>query len=185
MTLAERDKKLLMLLAASALMFLLLNYLVLPWGEKFMESGDQLTLAEKKLRQKKEMVAAAPQVQSQLVALQTRLDQQEKRLLPAADANQAGPQLQAWLAQRAGEQRLEVQRSDFLPMVAVSDSYVKVPVRLDLNGPITQVVQFMNAVTHSERIVSVDELVINSMGVDKDKRVHCTVVISSLMAKVS
>ena len=185
MKLRERDKKFLMVLASSALVFVLLNYFVLPWSEKFIDTGEQLTLAEKKLRQKKELIASAPQVRSQLAALQARLDHEEKRLLPPTDANQAGAQLQDWLAQRAVEQKLEVQRSDFLATAPVSDLYIRVPVRLELGGGITQVVQFMNVVTHGERMVSVDELHINSMGVDKDKRVHCSVVISSLMPKVS
>ena len=185
MKLGDRDKKFLMVLAFSAAVFVLLNYVLLPWSDKFMDAGEQLTLAQKKLRQEKELIASAPRVQSELAALQARLDQEEKRLLPATDANQAGAQLQDWLAQRAGEQKLDVQRSDFLATTPVSDLYIKVPVRLELNGAITQVVQFMNVVARGERVVSVDELHINSMGVDKEKRVHCSVVISSLMPKVS
>ena len=185
MKLGERDKKFLMVLGLAAVVFVLLNYVLLPWSDRFMDSGEQLTLAEKKLRSEKELIASAPQVRSQLTTLQTRLDQEEKRLLPVSDANQAGAQLQDWLAQRAAEQRVEVQRSDFLAVTPVADLYTKVPVRLELNGTITQIVQFMNVVTRGERMVSVDELHINSMGVDKEKHVHCQVVISSLMPRAT
>src|SRR5438105_4978535 len=148
MRLAERERRLIALAAISAVLFSLLNWVVLPWGDQFLASGQQLTLAEKKLRARRELVAAAPQVQARLQLLQSKLDAAEKRLLAAPDTNQAGAQLQQWLAQRAAEQKLDVQRSDFLAAAPVSDNYIRVPVRLDLEGPITQVVQFMNAVTH-------------------------------------
>jgi Tfp pilus assembly protein PilO len=183
MTLAVREKKLITLAMASAVAFALLNWFVLPWTDQLMDSGDQLRLAEKKLRQEKELLAAGPQITAQTQALQSRLDTEEKRLLPTVDASQAGAQLQSWLVQRAGELQVDVQRSDFIAASPVSEKYVRVPVRMDLNGPITQVVQFMNAVTHSDRLVSVDELQISSFGVEKEKRVRCTLVISGLMAK--
>src|SRR4051812_29079026 len=123
MKMAEREKRLVALAAFSAVLFALLNWVVLPWGDQFLESGQQLTLAEKKLRARKELIAAGPQVQARLQLLQTRLDGEEKRLLVAADSNQAGAQLQQWLAQRAAEQKVEVQRSDFLAVVPVSENY--------------------------------------------------------------
>ncbi len=183
MKLALREKRMVMLAVVSAGVFSLLNWVVLPWSDQFLEAGQQLTLAEKKLRQRKELLASAPQVQAQVQALQAKLDAEEKRLLTAADANQAGAQLQQWLVQRAAEQKLEVQRSDFLAATPVAENYVRVPVRLDLDGPITQIAGFMNAITHGDRMVAVDELQVTSTGAEKEKRVHCTVVISALMGK--
>ena len=39
--------------------------------------------------------------------------------------------------------------------------------------------------TRGDRMVAVDELQISSYGTEKDKRVHCTIVISGLMAKAA
>ncbi len=183
MNLAEREKRLIALAVFSAMLFSLLNWVVLPWSDDFFASGQDLARAEKKLRSRRELVAAAPQVQARLQLLQVKLDGEEKRLLATADSNQAGAQFQQWLAQRAVEQKLDVQRTDFLPVAPLSDDYVRVPVRLDLEGPITQVVQFMNAITHGDKAVAVDELHVASSGPEKEKRVRCTIVISALMAK--
>ena len=185
MKLQEHEKKMIRLAAVAAVVFALLNWVVLPWGEELMESRDQLTLAEKKLRRQKELVAAAPRVKLELAALEQRLAEEEKRLLPPGDASQAGAQLQQWLAQQAAGLRLEVQRSDFLPPAPVADAYVRVPVRLEFTGPVTQVMQFLNAVTRGDRAVSVDELQVSSLGVEKEKRVRCTLVVSGLMPKAS
>jgi len=185
MKLQDREKRFVLLAVASALLFALLNWVVLPWTDHFLEAGQQLTLAEKKLRQRRELLAAASQVHAQTQAAQAQLDAEEKRLLPTADGNQAGAQLQQWLVQRAAEQKLEIQRTDFLALSPASEQYTRVPVRLDLDGPITQVAAFMNAITHGDRIVAVDELTVNTFTPTPEKRVRCTLVVSALMAKPS
>jgi Tfp pilus assembly protein PilO len=185
MTLNQRDRRALLLLAGSAVLFLFLNYVAVPWGEKFMTSGDDLKMAEKKLRHEKEMLASAPQMEAQIKATQDRLDAQEQKLLPGTDRSQASAQLQHWIAQRASEQKLELLRTDFIDATPYADDYVRVPVRLEMMGPITQVVQFMNALTHGDRVISVDELNVNSGYIDKEKKVRCTMVVSALMRKTS
>jgi hypothetical protein len=185
MKLTQRDRRALLFLGCSAVLFLFLNYVVVPWGEKFMTSGDNLKIAEKKLRHEKEMLVSAPQVELQLKALQARLDVEEQKLLQGADRSQASVQFQQWIAQRAAEQKLELLRTDFIDAAPYGDDYLRVPVRLELMGPITQVVQFINSITHGDRIVAVDELNVNSGYIDKEKKVRCTMVVSALMRKPS
>jgi Tfp pilus assembly protein PilO len=185
MRLKARDRRALLLLASSALLFLFLNYVAVPWGERFLTSGEDLRLAEKKLRHEKEMLASAPLVEAQVKAAQGELDAQEQKLLAGTDRNQAGAQLQQWIAQRAAEQKLELLRTDFIEAKPYADDYLRIPVRVELNGPITQVAQFMNAVTHGDRLVSIDELTVNSGYADKEKKVRCSLVVSALMKKAS
>jgi Tfp pilus assembly protein PilO len=185
MKLSSRDRRALMLLAFSAVFFLFLNYVAVPWGEKFMTSGDDLKMAEKKLRRQKEMLASAALVDVQLKGLQSRLDAEEGKLLTGADPAQATAQLQHWIAQRASEQKVELLRSDFIEAKPYADDYLRVPVRVEMVGPITQVTQFINSMTHGDRIVSVDELNVNSGYIDKEKKVRCSMVVSALMRKAS
>lgn len=185
MKLKPRDRRALILLAASAVLFLLLNYAVVPYGEKFMTSGESLRMAEKKLRHEKELVASAPQVEAQAKALQSRLDTEAQKLLTTTDRSQASAQLQQWIAQRAAEQKVELLRTDFIEAKPYAEDYLRIPVKVELNGPITQVAQFMNALTHGERLVSIDELNVNSSYGDKDKKVRCSMIVSGLMRKAS
>ena len=185
MTLKSRDRRALLMLGVSAVLFLFLNYVAVPWGEKFMTSGEDLRRAEKKLRHEKEMVSSGPLVEAEVKTLQARLDSEEQKLLTGTDPNQASAQLQQWIAQRAGEQKVELLRTDFIEVKPYADDYLRVPVRLEMTGPITQVVQFINAVTHGDRLVSVDELSVNSAYVDKEKKVRCSMVVSALMRKAS
>ena len=185
MKLNSRDRRALLLLGFSAVLFLFLNYVAVPWGEKFMSSGDDLKMAEKKLRREKEMLASGPLVDAQLKGLQARLDGEEQKLLTGSDTAQATAQLQQWIAQRASEQKVELLRSDFIEPKPYADDYVRVPMRLEMTGQITQVVQFINALTHGDRTVSVDELNVNAGYVDKEKKVRCSMVVSALMRKAS
>jgi Tfp pilus assembly protein PilO len=185
MTLKPRDRRSLLLLAASAVLFLFLNYVAVPWGERFMTSSDDLRMAEKQLRHQKELLAGAPLVDAQIKGMQVQLDSEEQKLLATTDRAQASAQLQQWVSQRASEQKVELLRTDFNDATPYADDYLRVPVRLELTGPITQVVQFINAVTHGDKVVSVDELSINSGFIDKEKKVRCSMVVSALMRKVS
>ena len=185
MTLKSRDRRALMLLGFSAVLFLFLNYVAVPWGERFMTSKDDLKMAEKKLRHDKEMVASAPMMDVQVKQLQGRLDAEEQKLLAGTDRNQASAQLQQWIAQRATEQKVELLRSDFIEAKPYADDYLRVPIKVELNGPITQVAQFMNVLTHGDRLVSIDELTVNSAYGDKEKKVRCSMIVSALMRKAS
>jgi len=55
-------------------------------------------------------------------------------------------------------------------------------VRLQVNGRITQLTQFLNAMIAGDRIVEIEELQLSGAG-DKEKLVHCGVVVAALMAK--
>ncbi len=181
MNLEPREKGFLIAGVLGALVFLLLEFVALPqWGSA-ESSSSSLFLAQKELRYSRELLASK-QLRERELVLRGRLEEEQHRLLAAPDSNQAGPQLQGWLADRAKEQQLGLVRSEFLAPAAVGDNYLQIPVRLELTGRITQLTQFLTGVTSGERIAEVEELQISGGG-DKEKRVHCVVVIAALMAK--
>jgi len=181
MTLRPREKKFLIAAFVAFLAFVLLEFVVLPEWERVQSTRGSLVLAQKELRYDRELVAAK-QLRDQQSALQAQLTEREHHLLVGPDTNQASAELQTWLSQRAAEQQLGLVRSEFLAPNPVGDDYVRIPVRLELNGRVTQLSQFVSAILGGERIVEIEELQISSTG-DKDKRVHCGVVIAALMRK--
>ena len=181
MNLQPREKGFLILGVLGVLVFLFLQFVALPHWDSSGSSSDRLFLAQNELRHSRELLASK-QLRELEIALRSRLKEQEHRLLVAPDGNQAGAQLQRWLADHAKQQQLGLVRSEFLAPVAVGDSYVRIPVRLELNGRITQLTQFFTEVTSGEQIAEIEDLQINGAG-DKEKNVHCAVVIAALMAK--
>lgn len=181
MTLRPREKKFLIGALLAALVFVLLEFVALPGWEDATSSTGNLFLAKKQLRFSRELIGAK-QLRDQQTALRGRLDEKEHQLLVAQDANQAGAQLQTWLASRAADQQVGLVRSEFLAPSPLGENYVRIPVRLQVNGRITQLTQFLNAIIAGDRIVEIEELQLSGAG-DKEKLVHCGVVVAALMAK--
>lgn len=182
MKLQSREKKFVIGALVAALLFAVVQFLVLPEWDRAKSGSGSLFQAQKELRSSRELLAAK-QLREQEAALRARLDEQNRRLLTASDANQAGAQFQTSLAAAAAQQQLGLVRSEFLTPAAMGQKYVRIPVRLELTGRITQITQFLAAITTGNQIVSIEELDLNSNG-DKEKGVHCGLVVAALMAKV-
>ena len=181
MKLSAREKRFVAAALVSAALFAVLEFGVLPEREEWAGGAEELLRLQKQLRHRRELAAAAAELQNQAAALQARLQAEEGRLLAATEVNQAGAELEQWISQRAAEHQLEVVRSDFLPAEALGESYVRVPVRLELSGRITSLVQFFTALLQGERRVALEEVQINMFGVSNEKRVRCMVVVAGLM----
>lgn len=182
MKLQQREKTLVIVALGATVVFVLLQFVVLPrWDSTTRESGT-LFEAQKQLRDSRELLASK-QLRDQVDALRSRLDAQNRRLLSAPDQNQAGAQFLTWLSSGASQQQLTFVRSEFLQPVPLGDKYLRIPVRLELNGRITAITQFLANITTGDHLVSIDELDVSSAG-DKEKHVHCLVVASALMSRV-
>jgi multidrug efflux pump subunit AcrA (membrane-fusion protein) len=182
MKLNPREKKFVIAGLAALVAFAAAEFVIFP-ASSFWNNGDeQLVLAQRKLGRERELVAAK-QLPARVAASRTQLLLEQKRLLQGKDANQAGAQLQTWLTQQAAAQQLEVLRSDFLPPSSFAPGLVRVPVRIELHGRITQIVAYLAAITGGTPMAAVDEMQFSNYGANTPKQIHCVVVISGLMAK--
>jgi type II secretory pathway component PulM len=183
MKVTPRERKFLLAALVAAVAFVLLEFVIAPPGASEIDTGiDQLALEQRTLRRQEELAAAA-RLPSAVAALQARLAQERKGLLPGSDPNQAGAQLGTWLARLAANQQLEVLRTDFLPTASVAPGLVRVPVRIELHGRITPIVAFLTSVTQGDQMASVDQTQLSNYGDDKNKELLCVVVVSGLMSK--
>ncbi len=178
MKLQPRERKFVIVAIASAVAFLTLEFVVLPGADHVKVGSEHLFQAQKDLRNSRELIAAK-QLREQVTALRTQLDEQNHRLLSVPDANQAGAEFLTWLTTAASQRQLTFTRSEFLPVVPLKAKYRRVPVRIELTGRMTEITQFLAAITSSDRLVSIDELDLNSAG-DKEKHIRCSLVASAL-----
>lgn len=182
MKINAREKKFAIAGVAALLAYALAEFVVLPAGSTWGHGEERLLLAQRRLRRERELVFAK-QLPASISAARAQLLLEQARLLQGKDANQAGAQLQAWLTQQAAAQQLEVLRSDFLPPSTVAPGFVRVPVRIELHGRISQIVAYLAAVTQGNPIAAVDGMQFSNYGANSPKQVHCVVVVSGLMAK--
>ena len=184
MKLSARERK---SIAAAIIVVLLtagIQYVALPLWNRQATGADDLLRAQKQLRRQRELIAAANQIQNRTRVLETNLTEDEHQLLPAGDSNKAGADLEGWIVQRAGEQKLDIGRIDFLPSTPFGKMYVRVAVQFELNGQMTQLTQFFDALLKSEKLIALEDMQISSTGT-KDKKVRCVVVIATLMPSAS
>jgi Tfp pilus assembly protein PilO len=180
MKLRPRERKFVAAAMVVALLVVGGRYVALPLWNRQTTGAEDLLRAQKQLRRQKELIAASKQIQSQTGALEARLTAEERQLLSAEDSNKAGAELEGWVVQRAGEQKLDVGRIEFLPSTPFGKTYARVAVQFELNGQMTQLVQFFDSLLKSEKLVALEDMQINSVG-SKDKRVRCVVVVATLM----
>lgn len=184
MKINPREKKFLLAAVGVIIAYVLIQFVFTSGSNPVpIDAGlDQLALAQRTLRHDREL-ASASQLTTSVVALDARFQQEQKGLLAGMDPNQAGAQLQTLLANRAAAQQLEVVRTDFLPTAPVSPGYLRVPVRIELHGRITQLIAFLTSVTQGQPMASVDEAQFSNYSTAKEKQLLCVVVISGLMAR--
>jgi Tfp pilus assembly protein PilO len=180
MKLRPRERTFVVVAVVAALLLTGLRYVAIPLSDRQASGAEELLRAQKQLRRQRELIAATKQIQSQTGTLEARLTEQGRRLPSAEDSNKAGAELEGWVVQKAGEEKLDVGRIEFLPSIPFGKMYARLAVQFELNGQMTQLVQFFDDLLKSEKMVALEDVQINSIG-SKDKRVRCVVVVTTLM----
>lgn len=183
MNVRPREKRFIAAAVIAGVLFLLLDNLVLPWWERQDESAATLQLAQKTLRRQRDLLAASSHLQEQVNALGATLQAHERGLLQAPDPEQGGAELQAWLVQQATGHQLEVMRSEFLPPSALQETYLRVPLQVELRGRMTNLANFLATVLDGERVLALERLQISAAAGGDDKQVRCLIVITGLMVR--
>ncbi|MDR1727342.1 MAG: type II secretion system protein M [Acidobacteriota bacterium] len=173
MKVAGREKKVLyagVVLAAAILVYYAASTF-LPDGERVR--GDVETQKELLLRQRT-LLAQEGAYKKRADATQGELAQVMTRLLPGDNASVAGAELQRILKEFADQNDVEITQKNNLAerKVPDSDSLVKVSVRIETNCGLDELVDFLTAIENYEKFLKVEELVINSIRVQKQYRIR-------------
>ena len=137
----------LLLLADAVALFLLLKFAILPWMSSSGEARAALPVKEKTLRKYQQMVALTGTREMDWKAIQARVAEAEKRLLSGRTPALASAEMQELVRQMLSQQGIEVRAADFLPVRPVklgSAEYLMVPVSVNFECKLDQVVNFMN-----------------------------------------
>jgi hypothetical protein len=183
---SSREKKILTLGGAAAILFGGLYFFILPAYDAAKQYPEQIADKTKRLQKYKEVIGRRPAQEQSLVHTRTRLTELESHLLAARTLAAAQAELQGLVNDMAKQTQLQVSRSDFLPKKELSKDYEKVSVRLDAMGPINQITAFLLAAKASRAFVLNDDLRIwNYSGMSEDfkktKRIAATIVVSGVI----
>ncbi len=162
-SLAPRDRRALALVAAAALAFVLLDFVVLPAVDSAANLRAAIPLKEKTLRKYQQMVALAGARETDWLAVQTRADAAEKRLLDSRTPALAGAEMQTLLKQLMSSAGIDMRSADFLParpLKAGAATYTVAPIVVAFECPLDQLANLLAAAAGSSKILALDQLTV-------------------------
>jgi Tfp pilus assembly protein PilO len=180
MALQQRDRRALKGMAAAVAVWLLLRFAIFPAWDRWDEAREQLPMREAaliKYRQAIQTLGAATESEE---LLQRRLRQAEEGLLQGATPALAAAELQEWVRQTAASRDIEVRSSEFLPVRSQQNGYAQVPVGLQFQCRLDQLVSFLEELQTSSRILTIPRFQAQARGNDKEKLVNVSLTVAGL-----
>jgi len=187
--LQAREKRALGALAGAFLLFLLAQFIALPWMEAAEKLRASLPLKEKTLRKYHNLAALVGLRETDWRTIQGRLAEAERGLLDSKAAALASAELQQRLQQMAEQHGIELRSTDFPPVRPLKPAdagYALAPVGLSFECTLDQLVNFLAAVAAGPKTLSIEQLSIMANPPRPDrprKMVTVRLVVRGLMAQ--
>jgi Tfp pilus assembly protein PilO len=179
---SKREKGLIVAGGAVTLIFVLTQYVVLPYWDSFADTAEKLEIQSKRVGSYRRVLRGQNSVRAALQAVQQQTASSETGLLTSKSDPLANAEIQGLVKGLATSKGMSFQRSDSLPVKGVSPEYSKVSTRVEITGAINQLVDFLAGFETAPKILFVEEMRISpvQMGNPKNKQVHATLMISAL-----
>ncbi len=153
-SLSKRDRRALLLLGAATVVFLLLQYGVLPRASGEAVSGAPPEVTEKRLLRLQQVARQRPRLAAEADAAARELKEVEKGLLRAATAAQASAEVLQTVKSLLGAQGVSLQSSEFQAIKPAGPDYAQVPLAATFTCGIDQWINFMTALRNAEQVLS-------------------------------
>jgi hypothetical protein len=138
-------------------------------------------LKKKMLRNQLETLSREDAYKARLDYYGKRLDQDMKQFLPGDNPSLAGAELQRVIKDFADRSGVEITQRIFLPEKKVHDMVIKVSIRIETNCSPEQLVNLLASIENYEKLLKVDEMVINSLRISKKFEIRPSLTISGFI----
>lgn len=186
MKLSERDRRALLLLGCAVIGVLLYVLITDTPSESLSSASPQKTIAvaERRLDRIRQTSAQVPGREEAYKRIADQLAQREKRVLTADTAAQAQAQLLTIVRRVAATQnpRVEIRNSEFGQVKAYGDFYGEVPVSINMECGIEQLLNIITELTSQPELVSLQELRVYSAN-QKQKTTNVRMTVSAVVPK--
>jgi hypothetical protein len=163
MALAERDRKALQWGGAAVVGFLLLRFAIFPAWDHLSAGSQDLVLRETALAKYRQAVQAASLHEQATQSLESQRRAAEQGLLQSETAALASAELQEWVKQLTVSRGIEVRSSDFLKVQPAEHGYAQVPLGLQFECRLDQLVSLLAELQGGQKILTLPRLVIQSV----------------------
>jgi hypothetical protein len=186
MKLSERDRRALLLLGCAVIGILLYVLITdLPSESSSIASlQEAISVAERRLDRMRQIGAQLPAREEAYKRVAEQLAQREKRILTADTAAQAQAQLLTIVRRVATAQnpRVEIRNSEFGQVKAYGDHYGEVPVSINMECGIEQLLNIITELTSQPELVSLLELRVYSAN-QKQKTTNVRMTVSAVVPR--
>jgi Tfp pilus assembly protein PilO len=182
MNISKREKGVIVAGGAVTLVFLLMQYVVLPYWDSLAVTTEKIEIQSKRVSSYRRVLRGQDSVKAALQAARQQTASLETGLLTSKSDPLANAEIQGLVKDLATSKGMSFQRSDSLPVKGASPEYSKVSTRVEITGTINQLVDFLASFETAPKILFVEEMRISpvQMGNPKNKQVHATLMISAL-----
>ena len=177
--LSRRDRIALMAAAAAIVLFLALNFGVLPAVGQFTQSAEAVEQKELALRRNQRLLANTGLEKINLSTAQARLNSLEEGLLESPSLSLANAEWQHRIGQLADSQGIQLGSSEFLRVESLGPQYALVTGQLRFQCRIDQLVDFLVAVATSPKHLSVTHLTITALPGDPQGRLNVQLTVGA------
>jgi Tfp pilus assembly protein PilO len=155
---SQRDRRALLLLGAALVVFLVMQFGVLPHSGAGPESSTPVGVLEKRLARLQQVERQKPRAAAAAEAASRDLAEVEKGLLKAATPAQASAEMQQLLRDLLRGQGMNMQSSEFGPIRPAGEDYAQVPLTVNFSCGIEQWINFMAALRNAPQVLSTIEV---------------------------
>jgi hypothetical protein len=181
MTLTERDKRLLPLLAI-ALVGFGARFFMLRSESAVTEPAMAAPLAERQLARLRALESTIPGKEALLKTARTQLTDLEKGLIEAETAGQAQAQLLQTIRRLGKVEGIDARGGEIGQVRALGDSYGEVSVAVNFDCAIEQLLNLLAALSNEPKLLATEDIRISSSN-SKDKRINVRLAISGVVSK--
>jgi hypothetical protein len=180
MQLGQRDKMALAVAGIAVALFAMFDFAIFPVWDSLQQKRTALPVQEKKLEKYREVARTAGIRNAEVISVEARLWDAEAGLLASKTSALASAELQELMKQLTAAQSIEVRSSEFLPTKPLNPEFMQVPLGVQFQCRLDQLVNLLRELRGSTKFLSVPRLQIQSTG-SKEKLVNVSMQIAGIM----
>jgi type II secretion system (T2SS) protein M len=162
MAMTNRDRRALQIGGAALALWALLRFAVFPAWDSWEQARAGLPLQESALVKYRQSLASVGAERAATESLEKQLSAVEAGLLQSQTAALASAEFQDWIKQAAANHGIELHSSEFLALRPGGRGYAEVPLGLQFQCRVDQLVDFLSELRAGPKVVSIPRLQIQS-----------------------
>ena len=176
----QKDKRALWAAGAALALFALFRFAIFPAWDFLQEARSTLPGRQQTLEKYRDVLRAAELRRTETSLLEARLRQAEAELLASETPALAAAEMQDLMKQLMAEQSIEIRSSAFLPVKPLGDHYLQVPLGVQFQCTMDQLVNFLERIARGPKRLAISNLALQ-MANSRTKRLGVNMSVAGVI----